>query len=612
MEHSSSERLSLVAELRHAYNLLLQMKDNRLAQEATEPLAQVILWFDSRPPRQPMCAVVDNTASESAGIDPGMKNNPPAQERTPQEVTTTLAKVIFDLNSSSPGQPTRAVVDDTQERTLQGVTAILAKVILDLNPRPPRQGLRAVVDNTAKNHEAGPEAWTRLIDLMKQAESAQASNLVQGLASAIASQLQTLTQADHEAWTRLIDLMKQAESAQATNLGQDLTSAIVSQFQTLTQGRYDAASLSAQLGTGGVVIGGAAGPRSPTAINAGSRSALVIENDKSLLTAFRQLLKHEGYVVRSAPDRAEGLRLYSHCRPFDVVLIDYYVPQTDGVKIDCFEPQKDWIELARAIRERNPSQRMAIAAFDYERPDQVPCPTELKDIPVLVNALQLSELLAKLQCWATREEIDQAIAALSPAQWLKLQKFAKWRVCVLPRSASYNWNDLLNEALLSTLNGAQGNGSGRRWNKRVDFLMHLTGAMRGISSQRKDKAGGREVLECEAVKCDGEGQELPLLDNLGPGDSPDERLRFAVTEGFQPAAERQLIAKEEVERMFRMCKDDKVATFVLEGGSEGMKKNEIMQKYELTAKQYDAATKRIRVKLLGPRNGGGGGEKHGR
>jgi CheY-like chemotaxis protein len=589
MEHSSSELLSPVAELRQAHNLLLTMKDNPLAQEATESLAEVIPWFDSRPPRQPIRAVVDNTASESAGIDPGMKNNPPAQERTLQEVTAILAKVISDLNSNSPRQPMQAVVDDTQERTLQEVTAILAKVISDLHSRPPRQPMRAVVDNTARL-QALPER-----DVPKDEVDAAKNH-----------------EPDHEAWARLIDLMKQAESAQASNLGQGLASAIASQFQALTQGRYDAVPLSTQLGTEGVVIGGAARPRSPTVINAGSRSALVIENDKSLLTVIKQLLKHEGYVVRSARDRAEGLRLYNHCKPFDVVLIDYYVPQTDGVKIDCFAPQKDGIELARAIRERNPSQRMAIAAFDYRHEDEVPRPTELKDIPVLVNALQLRELLEKRHCWATREEIDQAIAALSFAQWLKLQKFAKWRVCVLPRSTSYSWKDLLNEALLSTFIGAQGNSSGRRWNKRVDFLMHLTGAMRGISSQRKDKAGGREILECEAINCDAAGQELSPLDNLGPGDSPNERLRFAVTEGFQPAAERQLIAKEEVERMFRMCKDDKEATFVLEGGSEGMKKNEIMQKYELTAKQYDAATKRIRVKLLGPRNGGSGAEKHGR
>jgi CheY-like chemotaxis protein len=584
MEHSSSELLSPVADLRRAHNLLLTMQGNPLAQVATESLAQVILWFNPRPPRQPMRAIVDNTASESAGIDPEMKNDPPAQERTPQEVIAILAKVISDLNSSSPCQPMLAVVDDTQERTLQEVTKTLAKVIFDLSSRTPRQGLRAVVDNTGRL-QALPGRDVPEVDAAKNHE------------------------ADHEAWTRLIDLMKQAESAQAKNLGQELTSEIASQFQTLTQGRYNAGPLSAQLGTEGVVIGGAAKPRPPTAINTGSRSALVIENDNSLLMVIKQLLKHEGYVVRSARDRAEGLRLYSHCRPFDVVLIDYYVPQTDGVKIDLFEPQKEWIELARAIRERNPSQTMAIAAFDFAHPDQVPRPTELKDIPVLVNALQLSELLAKLQCWATREEIDQAIAVLSPAQWLKLQKFAKWRVCVLSRSASYNWEDLLNEALLSTLIGAQGNGNGRRWNKRINFVMHLTGAMRGIYSHRKEKGNGREILECEAINCDAAGQELSPLDNLGLGDSPNGRLRGVAAEG---SAERRLIEKEKVEKIFRMFKDDRDAILVLEGWSEGMKKIEVMQKYELTAKQYDAATKRIRAKTWGPRNGGGGAEKHDR
>ena len=70
--------------------------------------------------------------------------------------------------------------------------------------------------------------------------------------------------------------------------------------------------------------------------------------------------------MRSAPDRAEGLRLYSFFSPFDVVLIDYCVPPTNGVAIDhCAPQQKDGIELALAIHKINPSQEMIIAAFDY-------------------------------------------------------------------------------------------------------------------------------------------------------------------------------------------------------------------------------------------------------
>ena len=356
-------------------------------------------------------------------------------------------------------------------------------------------------------------------------------------------------------------------------------------------------------------------PPSSTTINAGSKSALVVENDKSLLTIIKELLKREGYLVRSAPDRAEGLRLYSLFAPFDVVLIDYYVPPTDGVAIDyCAPQQKEGIELALAIHKINPSQEMIIAAFDYQHEDEVPRrPTELTHVPVLISTLQLRKLLEKLQYRATREEIDQAIAALSPAQWVTLHKFAEWRVRGQGRAAgTRREKDLLQDALVSTFVGAQGNGSGRRWNKRVDFVRHLTEAMRGISSHWKDKFDEREILECDAVKSDAAGQELSPLDNLGPGDSPDERLQVAIAEGFQPAAERRLIAKEEIKTIFRMFKNDKEATLVLEGWSEGMKKNEIMQKNELTAKQYDGATKRIRVRLLGPRNAGGGDERHGR
>ena len=66
------------------------------------------------------------------------------------------------------------------------------------------------------------------------------------------------TEADYEAWKLLLDQMKEADSAQASNLGQALAPAIAGRFQMLTQRRYDAVKLSAQLGTEGVVVGGAA------------------------------------------------------------------------------------------------------------------------------------------------------------------------------------------------------------------------------------------------------------------------------------------------------------------------------------------------------------------
>jgi CheY-like chemotaxis protein len=412
--------------------------------------------------------------------------------------------------------------DPPSQETIQEVTTILAQVILDLNSRQPRQPMRAVVDNTGSESGDKPSGNDR-----------SASTDVLAPAQALPS-------------TPPVSLMPL-----------------------------------------------------PTIINAGSKSALVIENDKSLLTVIKKLLKEDGYLVRSARDRAEGLSLYSLCAPFDVVLIDYYVPQTDGALINCFAPQKDGIALAMAIREIDPSQKMAIAAFDYEHPDQVPRPSEL-NIPVLISPLQLRKLLEKLQYWATREEIDHAIATLSRAKWLTLQKFADWRVHALGRLAGdRTGEDLLGEAMLSTFVGTLGNGTGRRWNKRVDFVKHLTEAMRSISDHWKGKFEEREILECETIKYDSEGQPSPL-DN------------FELGAGFQPAAERRLVAKEELERIYEIFKNDKESTLVLQGLSQGMKKNDIVKEYELTAKQYDAAMKRIRVKLSGRRNGRNGGGEHGK
>ena len=51
--------------------------------------------------------------------------------------------------------------------------------------------------------------------------------------------------------------MKEADAAQASNLGQTLAPAIAGRFEELTQKRYENVRLTAQLGTEGVVVGGA-------------------------------------------------------------------------------------------------------------------------------------------------------------------------------------------------------------------------------------------------------------------------------------------------------------------------------------------------------------------
>jgi CheY-like chemotaxis protein len=329
----------------------------------------------------------------------------------------------------------------------------------------------------------------------------------------------------------------------------------------------------------------------PKSINTSPKSALLVENNKSLLELFERVLEERGYAVRKATNTEEGLRLYRDCAPFVVVLINYCVPQSDGVKIDCLAPQTHGVELAMAIREINPSQGIIIAAFAYRNAGEVPKPRDLLDIPILISTGN-----SQLRCLLEKIEVDRAIEALTVSDLLRLQRFANFRVRGLGRAArGRTGEDLLGEALLRTLIGVEATREGRHWNKNVDFVQHLKRAMESISSSWK-----RQFKEKEAYLI----SELPIHDAEGQEHSP---LDDAVS--GHAAADQLLIEKDEEERVLTIFKDDPEATQVLLGLLHGLKKNEI----DLDKKKYAATEKRIRVKLLCRRNGGSrGGEKHGR
>jgi CheY-like chemotaxis protein len=321
---------------------------------------------------------------------------------------------------------------------------------------------------------------------------------------------------------------------------------------------------------------------------ASPKSALLVENNESLLIFLRTSLKNEGYTVRTAASREEGLRAYRAFAPFNVVLIDYYVPPGNGARIDHWAlPQTSGTGLAMDIREMNPSQKMIIAAFDYQNAGQVPRPPELMHVPLLIDSrnFQLARFLERI-------EVERAIEALTPSDLLRLQRSADYRVQSLGRAArGRTGEDLLSEAQLRTLMGAGATREGRHWNKQVDFVWHLTGAMRSIASCWKRQF--KDVEPClisELPMHDAEGREHSPLDNVASEDA---------------AADQLLIEKDEEGRVLAMFKDDPEATHVLQGWLDGLTKDEIMSKHGLK-KQYEAVVRRI-LKLLGRRNCGSRG-----
>jgi CheY-like chemotaxis protein len=330
----------------------------------------------------------------------------------------------------------------------------------------------------------------------------------------------------------------------------------------------------------------------PRQINASPKSALLVENDESLLNFLRRSLTDEGYAVRTAADSEEGLRLYRDCGPFMVVLIDYCVPQRTGIGIDYLAPLTQGIGLATAIREINPSQGIIIAALDYRSAVEVPRPQQLMHIPLLIDIsnYQLRSLLEKI-------EVERRIEMLTTPELLKLRRFGDFRVRGLGRAArGRTGEDLLGEALLRTLIGAENTQRGRHWNRDVDFVRHLAGAMQSISNCWK-----RQFNETEAYLV----SEFPIRDEEGHEHSPLDN----VASGYA-AVDQCLIEKDEESLVLAIFNDDPDAAQVLQGLLDGLTKTEIMSRYGLDKNKLTATERRIRVKL--GRSNGSRSEKNGR
>lgn len=332
-------------------------------------------------------------------------------------------------------------------------------------------------------------------------------------------------------------------------------------------------------------------PETPKSINTASKTALVVANE-SLVKVLRRCFEEEGYTIRIASNTEEGRRLYSDFAPFNVVIIEYDAPERNGVQIDIFLPQTSGRDLASDIIKIDPSQGIVFAASPYRSRDDLLLPQELLHIPVMIDItiFQLRTLLSTL-------EVRRAMATLTVADKLRLKRSAAFWVQVRGLAPHNRTADeLLSEALFLTLIGSEDTRQGRHWNGDVDLVRYLKETMRSISDSWRRQSEKEKHLSLELPTHDTEGHEQSPLKYLA---SPEA------------AADRILIAKEKVARIFRMFMNDMDATQVLQGWYDDLKPNEIRQKYGLDEKKFAAAKKRIRVATISRRNGGGGGEEHG-
>jgi uncharacterized protein YhaN len=169
-------------------------------------------------------------------------------------------------------------------------------------------------------------------------------------------------EADYEAWKLLLDQMKEADAAQASNLGQSLAPAIASRFQALTQRRYESVQLNAQLGTEGIVTGGAARPTGRLSV--GTREQLSTLYRLSLAEYLQTTVVLDDQLVQSDDSRMDWFRALLNekahnfqivvftCRPSDYLATTSMVPDGSGVHADTAGGFIRAINLGRVLGQR--------------------------------------------------------------------------------------------------------------------------------------------------------------------------------------------------------------------------------------------------------------------
>lgn len=179
---------------------------------------------------------------------------------------------------------------------------------------------------------------------------------------------------------------------------------------------------------------------------------------------------------------------------------------------------------------------------------------------------------------ATREEIEKAIEELSVPQHARLHKFAMSRVEWIARaSRGRTWEDLLQEAFTLTLEER------RHWNKNaVDFVGHLTGVMRSLSSDwaKSLKAAKHEepMLDSEVSQENDDGEIISVVDGAKSGNLGPEML---------------LQTKELLSRIKQHLSKDKRVLEIMDGLGEGLTSSEICEIMGLTSQEFNAARKRL-------------------
>ena len=169
-------------------------------------------------------------------------------------------------------------------------------------------------------------------------------------------------EAEYEAWKLLLEQMKEADAAQASNLGQALGPAIAGRFQELTRRRYETVQLNAQLATEGIMVSGAVRPTDQFSV--GTREQLSTLYRLSLAEYLGSTIVLDDQLVQSDDNRMDWFRallaekarnfqiLVFTCRPSDYLAKGALVPKGSATHADSDGGFVRAVDLGRALRRR--------------------------------------------------------------------------------------------------------------------------------------------------------------------------------------------------------------------------------------------------------------------
>ena len=167
---------------------------------------------------------------------------------------------------------------------------------------------------------------------------------------------------DYEAWKLLLEQMKEADAAQASNLGRSLAPAIESRFQALTGQRYQSIQLTPHLVTEGVIVAGEL--RKRDRISVGTREQLSTLYRLCLGEYLQTTIVLDDQLVQSDHDRMDWFRallaekargfqiVVFTCRPGDYLSAAAMVGEDGPIHADSDEGFVRAIDLGRAVRRR--------------------------------------------------------------------------------------------------------------------------------------------------------------------------------------------------------------------------------------------------------------------